>query len=346
MAYICLEDLWRARLHRLGWSSRATEQLLLHWSKATLEQYNRHVQKFQLFCEKTEVVYPCSDDRIIAAFFCDLADSSPRPKSTLNVAAAALTCLFQALAINTPVMNECIRKLVDGLIKGGTTAPMVKTPVMPVRPFYNLFQSWPSNMELSLRHHRLKTVCLLALVFMLRPSDIAPRACKLDPINLAAERLTFNEDNVGFQENGQLTVHFHGIKNDYGRDGFTVTISPANDPKIDPVLTLREYMARTAADRVRIKDKPVFITLKRPFRVLCAKSISGVLQEAISLAGLGGLGYSAKCFRPTGATCAIDNNVNPDKARHIGRWQSQDVFEKHYVHTRVPGNYVDTLMQS
>ena len=50
--------------------------------------------------------------------------------------------------------------------------------------------------------------------------------------------------------------------------------------------------------------KPVFLTLNRPYRALCASGIAKILVKAISYAGLDGLGYSAKSFRPTGATGA------------------------------------------
>ena len=46
---------------------------------------------------------------------------------------------------------------------------------MPRDPFLMLFSSCPENEKLLLKQLRLKAVTLLALVFMARPSDSAPR---------------------------------------------------------------------------------------------------------------------------------------------------------------------------
>lgn len=67
------------------------------------------------------------------------------------------------------------------------------------------------------------------------------------------------------------------------------------------------------------------------------------MKQAISLAGLDGCGYSAKSFRPTAATTAINLGCNPDTVRKIGRWHSMDVFYEHYVHTKPPDGYLDQL---
>lgn len=88
----------------------------------------------------------------------------------------------------------------------------------------------------------------------------------------------------------------------------------------------------------------MFLSLFRPFHALSSVTIANILKYAIQLSGLGGLSYSAKCFRPTGATNAIALGLNPDLARHIGRWKSQEVFEKHYVHSRVPEHYTDSML--
>ena len=47
---VCLEDLWRRRLSREGWSKRAIEQFLLRWAKSTLVQYNRQIQRYAEYC--------------------------------------------------------------------------------------------------------------------------------------------------------------------------------------------------------------------------------------------------------------------------------------------------------
>lgn len=70
---------------------------------------------------------------------------------------------------------------------------------------------------------------------------------------------------------------------------------------------------------IRPVSKPVFLTLNAPFKQLGSSGVAKVLDHAIHLAGLGGQGYTAKSFRPTGATAAVEAGVNPDYVRKIGR---------------------------
>ncbi len=60
------------------------------------------------------------------------------------------------------------------------------------------------------------------------------------------------------------------------------------------------------------------------------------MNEAIRLAGLNNQGFSAKSFRPTGATIAIDSGCDPEITMRQGRWKTRSVFFEHYVHSKPP----------
>ena len=235
----------------------------------------------------------------------------------------------------------------EGLVKSSTGQAMRKTSVMLVQAFFNLFESWPENEELDTRQLRLKTICLMALTFMLRPSDIAPRAKYFEVESGLTRPIVFGTDSVVFSPKGGMSITFHRIKYDYDRDGFTVHMPEASESqrKCDPTVTLKAYMLRTESTRNDITDKPVFITLRPPFKAIDSRKVSTLLKESIQLAGLSTETFSAKCFRPTGATSAIDIGVNPDIVHHIGIWKSAETFEKHYVHPNVPASFVDKLLQ-
>ena len=76
----------------------------------------------------------------------------------------------------------------------------------------------------------------------------------------------------------------------------------------------------------------MFTPLNYPYSALSLSSIAKILCKAIEWAELNDQGFSAKSFRPTGATAAVQNNVNPDRVRQTGRWRNRECFEKHYVH--------------
>lgn len=286
--------------------------------------------------------FPPEDTSVIASFLCCIATASGRPKSVLSSTIAALTCFYEAMDMDPPSRSPLITKLLTALIKSESRLPRTKTPVMPIEPFSNLFIRWDGNSQLSLKDLRLKCITLMALAFMLRPSDIAPRASLFD--QLEVHNYAFTTENLQFHSDGYLSVTFHGIKNDYHRDGFTIRLPPASNPQLDIGAALQCYLDRTATQRLASKSSAVFLSLKQPFKGLSSTAIASILHDAIVLAGLGGKGFTAKSFRPTAATQAVAVGCDSNVARQIGRWKSLSVFEEHYVHTIVPKNYVDSIL--
>lgn len=90
-------------------------------------------------------------------------------------------------------------------------------------------------------------------------------------------------------------------------------------------------------------NKPLFISLKQPYKALKSDTIGNYLEESISLAGLKDCGFTAKSFRPTGATLAMDAGICPETAMQIGRWKTKEVFFNHYVYPRLPKNYTEMI---
>lgn len=185
----------------------------------------------------------------------------------------------------------------------------------------------------------MKTLTLMALSLMLRPSDIAPRSVKVK--KGVVVQAQFTTDRLAFLSDGSAEVYLAGIKNDYQRDGFRVFLKPSSEAKMCPVRALKAYLGRTGGIEV---VRPVFTPLQYPYAALSSATIAKILNQAISLAGLSGQGYTVKSFRPTGATSAVQNEVPADTARYIGRWKDRECFEKHYVHAHLPDFVTDAIL--
>ncbi len=97
-----------------------------------------------------------------------------------------------------------------------------------------------------------------------------------------------------------------------------------------------QWFARSCIILVHGKgsDGPVFLTLAAPYRPLSSSAVAGVLNWSIVLAGLDPKLYTAKNFRPTGATLAVENGMDAEQVRVLGRWKTSETFFKHYVHAR------------
>ena len=150
-----------------------------------------------------------------------------------------------------------------------------------------MFRQWPDNDTLTIRQLQMKAIVLLSLCLMLRPSDIAPKARHVMPMDtIVTVPFTFSTTHVLFNPDSSCDIIFHGIKQDMGCSGFTAHVPLAVDPKIDTVCTLSAHITRTAQHRPP-NSRHVFLTLDPPYRQISANTMSNVLREAISLAGLG-----------------------------------------------------------
>ena len=178
---------------------------------------------------------------------------------------------------------------------------------------------------------------------MLRPSDVSPNAQIVDPEETTIKKLEFKRSQICFYDDNSMKVTVFGIKNDTDRHGFPIDVKPATEPKLDPVQTIKDYTDRTS-HLVDSAEGPVFLALTHPYNGISASTIAKVLTEAIHLAGLSSNGYTDKCFRPTGATCAIENNVDPEVVLNVGHWKTRDVFYRHYVHSQVPDDFTNDLI--
>jgi len=233
-----------------------------------------------------------------------------------------------------------ISRLCSALIKSGTSIPLKHSTVLPIEPFNFMFSSWKENIDLTLSDLRLKAITLLAFSLMLRPSDIAPKALFFDNLTGETRKFIFSTNMIEFNSEG-LKVSFLGIKNDAQRSGFQVFLPSAPNSKLDPVAAIKDYITRTEPYRT---DEGVFLSLNKPYKAISAASVSKILEKAISMAGLAGQGFSAKSFRPTGATRAIDGGIDPEVVQKMGRWKCTEVFREHYVHSKTPRAYTQTIL--
>ena len=107
------------------------------------------------------------------------------------------------------------------------------------------------------------------------------------------------------------------------------------------MLALRSYITQTETFRNPQKGS-LLISIYPPYRTISAMRVVLILEDAISRAGLSGQGYSAKSFRPTGATYAV-KNCDPDNIMKVGLWKTKSVFFNNYVHNKPPCDYAGNI---
>ncbi len=178
---LCLEGQWRSKLNNSGWSNLAIMYHSLSLAETTKKQFSNIIQEYMIFCGlDVSHDYPPMNTAFMANCIANIRSKSDRPKSKVNVTMAALSCFYQACDKKMVLSDPDISRLVLGITKGGTKKSCLLTPSMPIKQFKDLILSWPENSQLQVAQLRLKCITSLALVLMLRPSDIAPKGIYLD----------------------------------------------------------------------------------------------------------------------------------------------------------------------
>ena len=296
----------------------------------------------QNVCEKMGKPFPPNNSATLADCLLNIVSVSERPSSMINCILAAMAHIYKLLGKNDITNDIFVKQFAVGIVKSMTKNHRNKSNVMPIEKFTCHFLSLNNN-NIDIKTLRLKCITLLALVTMLRPSDIAPKSVWIDSEGIE-HNYVFSSDHIIFNADNSMSVVIHGNKNDSDRSGFVIDVSPASEPNICPVDTMKCYLEKTR--KFRIRGGPIFISLKFPYGALSSQAITNILNESIEMVGLPRNIFSAKCFRPTGATKAVSAGYDPNIVQKVGRWKTTSVFLEHYVHSKVPKDFTDNILST
>ena len=330
MGPICLESEWQNRLVVLKWNESAISKYKHCLAKSSLYQYNRCLDQFYQFCIDKVGSFPPSREiisAVIADFLVHKCEHSDRPESLLKTISASITNFFMTSYQVNPFTVE-LKNLMKALIRCETKRPAGRTKVMPLEPLIRMFESWGPNESLSISRLRQKSIGLLAIACMARPSDFAPET-------------GFKRDQIMFNSDGSVTILFFGVKNDSSRLGFEVRVESDPNPVRDPVSCLKTYFSRTFPT-----DNSVFVSLSNPQTGLSTASIAKIMKTCIVQAGLPPDTYTARCFRPSAATGAILSGCNPETTRLRGRWKENTTFSNRYIYPISNENITEKILSS
>jgi len=312
-----LQDLWKE--HAIEWDVE-TRALLEHSLRpSTLKSYDGILSRFKRFCTQHQYNYFPTSTAAVAHFLRDIVKDTERPGPTLITASAAIAGMYKGSTHADPPKNQLLSMLRQALVNTGTKRPRKNTPVFPIEKLTDYITGLGPNDTMSIKDLRAKTICLLALVGLFRPSDLAL---------LTLEQVTFTETS--------LSLSNFGGKTDKSKDGIPTTITSSSLPTLCPVRALRAYINKTTEARNKIDGKPIFIYLDKSIRshdtgvaALTNQRVAKVMTETLLAAGIEET--TARSFRKTGASTAINKGVDADLVMKLGRWKSPDVFFKHYV---------------
>ena len=279
---------------------------------STLNSYDGVLKRFHRFCINNNYNYFPTTTAAVAHYFREISEKSERPGPSLITASAAIAGMYKGSQHADPTKNQLLTMLKQAIVNTGTKRPRTNTPVFPVDQLTEHISSWGDNSKLNIGQIRAKAICLLALVGLFRPSD-------LTLINLG--HLTFSDTGVSIKN--------FGGKTDKDMAGIPTTITRASDILLCPVAALQNYIDKTKTTRESMEQKPVFVYLNNRPERLGSQRIANIMKTTLMKAGIDDT--TARSFRKTGASTAINKGADPDLVMKLGRWKSIDVFYKHYV---------------
>ncbi len=340
------QSFWRQQTE--GWSEEVRKLILEGpTKKSTQYKYKQQLQRLVLWCKKKERSLPFygkeEDIQTLAEYMEALTRPLERPESTLKALRAAVHDVCEGLNIISPMDDKRIYRLYKTLIGKRTLRPLVSRAPVNAGSISMFWKSQPPTKDLSEEELRAKAMSLLALVLMMRPSDLA-----------RADRFL-----IIWESGPSCRLTLWGHKTDKGQVGNDSMIHPHPDRHLCPVRTLRWYLklttervleaVRLARDKWKrkqghlpqekqqpfVESAPVFIHLKGALS-LAPSSCSKILKEVAVKAGLDPRIFSGGGFRSGGANAALQNGLEERDVRGIGRWKSEKVFFENYVRTNAP----------
>ena len=141
------------------------------------------------------------------------------------------------------------------------------------------------TVALSLKDLRLKAIVLLPLSAFCRPSDLAcvPKPSPDGgPEEVTSSRLRLS--SINWTSEG-MEILWYGSKADKSMSANPVIIESASDAELCPVASLKSNITVTERIRAEVPDKPVFLSLRPPYKGLSSASIAQVMTQALRDSG-------------------------------------------------------------
>jgi integrase len=296
-----LEDLWKA--HAWEWDFETRQELEEALRPSTRANYNGLLTRFQSFCSQHGYSSFPAEVASIAHFFNVITKDIERPGPTLLLASAAISSTYKGAPFPDPTKDELLKLLKQALVNTRTKRPRTSPQVFPIDKLTSFITSMGENEKLNPESLRLKTVALLAIAGLYRPSDL---------VRINVVHISFNDES--------MVIDNWGGKTDKNMDGQPSTISKASEPLLCPVSVVKHYITSTLARRHRDEKGThlgaLFIHLKSG-QPLSIDTVSNLLDTVLHMAGIEEA--SAKMFRKTGASAAIQAGVHPDLVMKLGR---------------------------
>ncbi|KYQ49813.1 putative tyrosine recombinase xerC-like protein, partial [Trachymyrmex zeteki] len=301
------EVIWEAFLTN-GIPEEAIRISMASISESSLRQYDCSLKKWWSFCVANKLsVYEAEVPDVIR--FLSLEFEKGASYGSLNCIRSAISLILGPKIGK----NERVRRFFRGLSRLRPSEPKYDStwdPKIVLEFFKDL-----TNEDLSLDKLGKKLVTLLALVS-------GQRIQTLSLIDI--RNIVIKEDLIEIKIPDRIKTSRPGAK-----QPLLVLPFYKEDPNICPARTLQWYLRRTKD--LRGKNKPLFISFKKPFKKVSSQTLSRWLKDMLHKSSINTEIFSAHSTRHASTSAAKKKGVSMDVIRKSAGWtESSTTFARFY----------------
>ena len=293
-----------------GFDNQTVLLIMDAWRPSTKKVYTTYLNKWSLFCieKNISILNPTLPQ---ACRFLRLLSDSGLGYTALNTARSALSTILPAYGKNTFGSHPIVCLLLKGAYERNPPKPKY-TQFWDVNKVFDLFKSWGSNVNLSLKFLTLKLAVLLLLVTSQRGQTI---------VNLVVDDLHI-ADLVVFKMKKLLKHNKQGDPLD------TLILKPFDRCKrLCVVRTLKTYLNRTECFR---SYSGLLLSFVRPHKPISRDTLSRWVLFVMSTAGLDVSKYKSHSTRGASASAAKRLGVPLNLIMKRASWKCATSFAHYY----------------
>ncbi|CAL8110304.1 unnamed protein product [Orchesella dallaii] len=321
-------SLMRSAFETKGLDAEIIDVLLESCTASTRKQYSCALNKWLKFCSEHNLSPYTAHVNVILRFLNRLYMDGAS-YSSLNTMRSALSLVLPSVDSFQVGAHPLVVRYLKAVGKLRPPVPRYKS-VWDVSLLLNLFRSWPSNENLSLKQLSHKTVALLAILS-------GQRVQTLSLIEL--EQVVVNGSVMNI-------LIPHAVKT--SKPGVTqpsiVLAKYSLDTNLCPVEAVTCYINLTREIR---KGKSLFVSYEYPYKNVGSQTISRWLKTVLKDAGIDTTIFTSHSYRHASTSKAFACGVGIDIIFDSAGWMHESkVFGKYYnckINSRC--DYSDTLLK-
>lgn len=296
-------------------SERVLELISKSWRKSTEATYSSAWRLWSNWCTQRRLDPLSAPLREVLEFLCEEFEAGKQYR-TINTLRSAISMTHTEVDGARVGQHTLVTRLLKGVYNSRPPAPRYSS-TWDVSVVLEFIKSLPDNNQLSLPDLTHKLAMLLALTNAARCSELS---------QLSLDHKIVCPDGVRFTIIGLTKTRKRGP----AVEVFYPTFE--ENTKLCPVRTLAEYECRTRNVRTRSNQgsRPLFISVRRPFRPVKPCTIGRWLRTIMQKAGVDTSIFSAHSTRGASSSKARAAGVSVADILRTASWASESTFCRFY----------------